>query len=90
MPTRSCVVCRKKEEKANLLRVVTKEIDEKNIAFLDKTQKENKRAIYLCNDKDCIEKAIKMLEKRKFKTKIGINLESLEVLLNKIDKELGE
>lgn len=90
MPTRSCVVCRKKEEKAKLLRIVTKEANEKSIAFLDKTQKENKRAIYFCNDVNCIKKAIKMLEKKKFKSKIGINLESLEVLLNKIDKELGE
>lgn len=90
MPTRSCVICRKKNEKANLLRIVANESNEKSTAFLDKLQKENKRAIYFCKDEMCIKKAIKMLEKRKFKTKIGINLESLEVLLNEIGKELGE
>lgn len=87
MPTRSCVICRRKDEKANLLRIV---INDKAEAMFDKLQKENKRAIYFCKNEKCLQSAIKMIEKKKFRTKIGINLESLEVLLNEIKKELGE
>lgn len=87
MPTRSCVVCRKKNNKCDLLRVVC---DQDNKAIVDKYQKINKRAIYFCKDVNCIEKAIKMIKKGRFKLKIGIKLESLEVLLNDVRNELGE
>ena len=87
MPTRSCVICRKKDEKANLLRIVA---SDENKAMYDKLQKENKRAIYFCKSEECLGLAVKMIEKKKFRAKIGINLESLEVLLNEIKKELGE
>lgn len=87
MPTRSCVVCKKKNEKSNLLRIVS---DENKEAILDKEQKINKRAIYFCKSIDCIEKANKMIEKGKLKSKIGINTNSLEVLLNEVKSELGE
>ena len=86
MPTRSCVVCRKRDNKCNLLRIVSD--DDKVI--IDKHQKINKRAIYFCKDKYCIEKAVNMIKKGKFKLKIGINLKSLEVLLNEVRYELGE
>lgn len=87
MPTRSCVVCRTKNEKANLLRIVC---NEKKQAIWDKNQKVNSRAIYFCHKKECIEKAIKIIEKGKLKLKIGINNNSLEVLLNEIKNELEE
>lgn len=87
MPTRSCVVCRTKNEKKELLRVVSNENGE---AILDKTQKINKRAIYFCKNINCIEKANKMIKKGKLKSKIGINTDSLEVLLNEVKMELGE
>ena len=87
MPTRSCIICRKKNEKRNLLRIVS---DENNMAILDKTQKVNKRAIYFCKNIKCIEKAKNILEKGKLKVKIGINKDSLEVLLNEVRNELGE
>lgn len=87
MPTRSCVICRKKDEKAKLLRIVT---NENNGAILDKNQKINKRAIYLCKNKECIKNAIKQIEKKKLKLKIGINVDTLKVLLNEVISELGE
>lgn len=87
MPTRSCIVCRIKNEKQKLLRVVS---DDKKQAIIDKNQKINQRAIYFCKDKKCIEKAISMIEKGKLKLKIGINLDSLKVLLNDVENELGE
>ncbi len=87
MPTRSCVICRLKNEKANLLRIVSNKYDE---AILDRTQKNNSRAIYICNNIECVEKAIKILKRGKMKLKIGINNDSLEVLLNEIKNELEE
>ena len=87
MPTRSCIVCRKKNEKSNLLRIVS---DENNNAIFDRNQNINKRAIYLCSDIKCIEKAKISLEKGKLKLKIGINKDSFEVLLNEVKNELGE
>lgn len=87
MPTRSCIICRTKNEKSKLLRIVC---DEQNQAIFDNKQKINKRAIYFCNEISCIKKAINMIEKGKLKTKIGINLDSLKVLLNDELNELGE
>lgn len=87
MPTRSCVICRTKNEKANLVRIVC---NEKKEAIFDKDQKANSRAIYFCRNKECIEKAVKFIEKGKMRLKIGINNNSLEVLLNEIKNELEE
>ena len=87
MPTRSCIVCRKKDEKAMLIRIVS---DNKEQAMIDKSKKINKRAIYICNQENCIKNAIKMIEKGKLKLKIGIKLDSLKVLLNDIENEVGE
>ncbi len=86
MPTRSCIICRKKDEKSNLFRIIS----DNNIAILDKSQKINKRAVYLCKDIKCIEKAENSLKKGKLKVKIGINKDSFEVLLNDVKNELGE
>ena len=87
MPTRSCIVCRKQNDKDKLFRIVS---DENDMAVLDKAQKISKRAIYICKSINCIEKAKINIQKGKLKTKIGINKDSLEVLLNEVENELGE
>ncbi len=81
MPVRSCIVCRKKNEKANLLRIVT---DSNNNSVLDCNQKINSRAIYICNDRKCLEHCLKLLEKNKLKTKIKINNDSLKIVIESI------
>ena len=57
---RSCVSCRKRKEKKELLRIVP---DENNIAVIDEKQKINKRAIYICGNKECIDRYLKNLKK---------------------------
>ena len=79
---RSCIVCRKRLEKDSLLRIVP---NDENKATFDKTQKMNKRAVYICNDKKCIESCINMIEKNKMKLKIGIDLDSFLDLLKEIE-----
>lgn len=80
MPTRSCVVCKKKDEKKNLIRIVS--IEEK--AIIDKNQKINSRAIYFCNNENCINKFIKLNQKKKINIKINIDMESIKKALNDI------
>ena len=90
MLVRSCIACRKKDLKYNLLRIVK---DEKNNAIYDEKQKINSRAIYLCKNKKCIEIALKKLLKNKLNIKIGISNNSFEVLLKDLKQildELGE
>ncbi|RME61295.1 MAG: YlxR family protein [Candidatus Dadabacteria bacterium] len=53
MPIRKCVVCSKKEEKKNLLRIIRKE----DKLLIDYQQKENARGAYL--HKECAEEMLK-------------------------------
>ena len=55
-PERMCVVCRLKDEKSNFFRVVKNEDGE---STYDKNQKMNGRSIYVCKDKNCLEKLSK-------------------------------
>ena len=49
-PTRTCVVCRNKANKQDLLRIV-----EQNKEFvLDQNQKINARGFYICKNHECI------------------------------------
>ena len=55
-PERMCRICRTKNDKKNLVRIVK----EKNgNVFVDINQKANGRGMYLCKKEDCINKAIK-------------------------------
>ncbi len=63
IPRRSCVVCRKKDEKRNLLRFV---IIEGEIVF-DMKQKLQQRGYYVCNENGCIIKLAKWRKKKKLK-----------------------
>lgn len=53
---RTCIACRSKNNKANLLRIVSVE----NEPILDTTHKINSRGVYICNNIECIQKILKM------------------------------
>lgn len=86
-PTRTCIVCRTKNDKDKLIRIVS---DSNNNAVYDKYQNINSRAIYICKSLDCCERLQKILTKNKFKVKIVINNDSLSNVIEKIENELGE
>ena len=53
---RTCIACRNKNNKSNLLRIVSVE----NEPILDTTHKINSRGVYICNNIECIQKILKM------------------------------
>ena len=68
IPTRTCLGCMNISPKKDLIRIV-KQND--GTIFVDKTGKASGRGAYICNNIECLEKAIKSkrLEK-KFETSI--------------------
>lgn len=81
IPMRTCIGCREQKPKKDLIRVVKNNEDE---IFIDKTGKANGRGAYLCNDKNCLEKAIKSKSlNRAFKTEISEEI--YEKLINSVD-----
>ena len=48
-PTRTCIICRTKNDKGDLIRLVS---DKDGNVIYDKNQKINTRAIYFCKNKD--------------------------------------
>lgn len=56
IPQRTCLGCGEAKDKRELVRIV-KQSDGK--IFLDKTGKANGRGAYICNNLECLEKAIK-------------------------------
>ena len=57
---RTCIGCMEEKEKKSLIRIV-KQNDGK--IFIDKTGKANGRGAYICNNIECLEKAIKSKNK---------------------------
>lgn len=53
---RTCLGCKETKEKKDLIRIVKQ--SDGNI-FIDKTGKANGRGAYICNNVECLEKAIK-------------------------------
>lgn len=86
-PCRTCIACRQRKNKDELFRIV---VDEEKIAKFDKIQKINLRGIYLCKDKKCLEKCIKLLEKNKLNIKVSVDNESLKSVIKDVENELGE
>ena len=81
VPMRTCIGCREQKPKKDLIRVVK---DKENKIFIDKTGKANGRGAYLCNDKNCLEKAIKSKAlNRAFTTEISE--EVYENLINSVE-----
>ncbi len=56
IPQRTCIACRRKTEKHNLLRIVS---DNTGNLTADTAQKMNGRGAYICNNMACLEKAVK-------------------------------
>jgi len=82
-PERMCVACRTMQDKRNLIRIV--KTNEGKI-FVDNSGKANGRGAYICNNKECFEKAVKTRAlNRAFKCEIS--QETLQVLSNCFDKE---
>lgn len=83
IPQRTCLGCGESKTKKELIRIV-KQSDGK--IFIDKTGKANGRGAYICNNVECLEKAIKSkrLDKN-FETEINNEIyESLRGVI--IDK----
>lgn len=64
IPIRSCVICRKKDEKSNLQRFI---IEKGSIVF-DEKQNMHGRGFYHCGNLQCVEKLEKWLKKKKKKS----------------------
>ena len=73
---RTCIACRKKDDKKNLIRIIS----ENGEAVIDKIQKANTRGIYMCNNKECIEKLLKVKNINKI-IKINVSEDDLKKLL---------
>lgn len=54
-PERTCAVCRKKAGKDQLVRIVKSD----GRIFIDETHRANGRGMYICDNSECIAKAIK-------------------------------
>ena len=78
---RTCVACRLKGNKQDFIRIIAKD----NQAVIDETKKANTRAMYICNNKECINKLLKAKDITKC-VKINTTSDSVRELL----KNLGE
>ena len=69
LPQRTCIGCNSQKDKKDLIRIVK---NKEGIISIDKTGKANGRGAYICDNIECLEKAIKSrrLEKA-FQTKIS-------------------
>ncbi len=56
IPQRTCIGCREKKDKKDLIRIVK---NKEGIITLDRTGKANGRGAYICDNIQCLEKAIK-------------------------------
>ncbi len=56
IPQRTCIGCNVKKDKKDLIRIVK---DNQNNISIDKAGKSNGRGAYICDNIECLEKAIK-------------------------------
>ena len=75
IPQRTCMGCNSKKDKKDLIRIVK---NKNNEISIDKTGKQDGRGAYICNDEQCLEKAIKT---KRIERTLGIKL-SEEVYSN--------
>lgn len=69
LPKRTCIGCNETKLKKELIRIVKNKEGE---IFIDKTGKANGRGAYICDDVQCLEKAIKTKRlERSFETQIS-------------------
>ena len=83
IPNRTCIGCNQIKPKKELIRIV---INKEGNIFIDKTSKANGRGAYLCDNIECLEKAIKT-KKLERTFEIKVNTEVYEDLRGEI---LGE
>lgn len=81
LPERTCMGCNAKKFKKDLIRVVK---NKENQIIIDKTGKQEGRGTYICNNIDCLEKAIKSKRMEKaFEMKFSEEVyENLKKLIN--------
>ncbi len=82
IPLRKCLACQGRFPKQDLVRVVK---SKEGLITLDKTGKANGRGAYICNKKECLEKAFK---RRAFERALECNIsqELKDGLLEAIDE----
>ncbi len=68
--TRTCIGCRAKKEKTNLIRIVK---NKQNEVMFDFNKKIYGRGAYICNDKTCFDKMVKA---NKLKLALKTNIDS--------------
>ena len=68
IPQRTCMGCNSKKDKKDLIRIVK---NKNNEISIDKTGKQDGRGAYLCNNEQCLEKAIKT---KRIERTLGINI----------------
>lgn len=56
IPQRTCIGCNAKKDKKDFIRIVK---DNQNNISIDRTGKANGRGAYICDNIECLEKAIK-------------------------------
>jgi predicted RNA-binding protein YlxR (DUF448 family) len=56
IPQRKCIACQDRDSKRDLIRIVKNKEGE---IFVDPTGKANGRGAYICNNVECLEKAVK-------------------------------
>ena len=68
LPKRTCIGCNQIKPKKELIRIVK---NKEGQIFIDRTSKANGRGAYICDDINCLEKAIKSKRlERTFETNI--------------------
>mgnify|MGYP002563446866 CR=1 FL=1 len=82
VPMRRCAGCMKSKPKKELIRIVG---DKEGHIFLDTTGKANGRGVYLCPEKECLEKARK---KNAVSRSLGMRVsqEDLDRVFAELDK----
>ena len=84
IPQRTCIGCNEKKDKKDFIRIVK---DNQNNISIDKTGRANGRGAYICDNIDCLEKAIKNKKiEKSFKMIIDNEVyENLRKLINEND-----
>ena len=83
IPLRKCLGCEENKEKKELVRVVKTPDNE---VLIDESGKINGRGAYICNSKDCFNKAI-ISNKISRSLKVEISKEKIEELEEKIKND---
>lgn len=85
LPIRTCIVCRCKKPKKELLRIIEKD----DSFILDSTQKISAKGFYICNNKDCTQNIVKKKALSRYK-KTNISTEKHTQLVELINKNINK